>query len=198
MAKALHGMASGTYPFLGKVQPKLFAKGLAAGECAVGGIILAPFVGPVVSGAALAGFSGALLNVYWNTEGMHEPGDPRPTAQGIPMSKDVWMFGAGVGLLADGLLEPAHDKKLQLGTRASAKGRQARKAAKKLAKSNKSTAKQAKEIAKQTRAQLAEGSKKAKRKAGKKAAKATAKTAKKGGGSNGDLASNLAASGHRK
>jgi hypothetical protein len=28
-AKMLHGMATGTYPFLGKVQPKVFAKGLA-------------------------------------------------------------------------------------------------------------------------------------------------------------------------
>ena len=82
-AKALHGLACGTYPFLEKVQPKLFAKGLAAGEVAVGSVLLLPFVSPVVAGAVLTGFSGALLKLYWNTEGMHEPNDPRPTQQGV-------------------------------------------------------------------------------------------------------------------
>ena len=113
-AKALHGMASGTYGFLDKVDPKLFVKGLAAGEFVVGGALLAPFVSPVVAGAGLSAFSGGLLNLYWNTEGMHAPGDPRPTQQGVPIAKDVWMAGIGLGLMVDGLLEPAHNKKVEL------------------------------------------------------------------------------------
>jgi uncharacterized membrane protein YphA (DoxX/SURF4 family) len=143
-AKAVHGMASGTYPFLGKVQPKMFVRGLAVGEIAIGGALLLPIVSPVVAGAALVGFSGALLNVYWNTPGMHEEGSPRPTSQGIGMSKDVWMVGAGVGLLADALLEPAHDKKVEVGAAVAArrgrKARKARKAAKGAAKSHEAAA----------------------------------------------------------
>ena len=95
-AKQLHGMASGTYRFLGKMDPKTFAKVLAVGEITVGGALLLPIVPPVIAGGALLGFSGALLNVYWNTPGMHEDGDPRPTNQGVAMAKDVWMFGIGV------------------------------------------------------------------------------------------------------
>jgi hypothetical protein len=103
-AKAVHGMAVGTYPFLAKVQPKVFIKGLAVGEVVVGGVVLAPFVSPVVAGAALAGFSGALLNLYWKTPGLHEPGDPRPTQQGTPIAKDVWMLAIGTGLVVDAAL----------------------------------------------------------------------------------------------
>lgn len=40
----LHDMAAGTYPFLTKVDPKLFTKALAGGELAVGGMLLAPMV----------------------------------------------------------------------------------------------------------------------------------------------------------
>ena len=53
--------------------------------------VLAPFVSPVVAGLGIAGFSGALLNLYWKTPGMHQPNDPRPTPQGTAISKDVWM-----------------------------------------------------------------------------------------------------------
>src|SRR4051794_4040783 len=113
-AKQLHGFATGTYPFLGKVQPKVYAKALGAGEIAVGGALLLPIVSPVVAGALLAGFSGALLNVYWNTPGMHEEGNPRPTVQGSPLAKDVWMFGIGTALMADAVLDPAHDKLVEL------------------------------------------------------------------------------------
>ena len=97
-AKGMHGMASGAYPFLAKVQPNVFVKGLAAGEIAVGSALLLPIVPPAVAGAALVGFSAALLNTYWRTPGLHEPGDPRPTAQGVALAKDVWMFGIGTSL----------------------------------------------------------------------------------------------------
>ena len=108
-AKSLHGMATGTYPFLGKVEPKTFSRALAAGEIAVGTTLLLPIVPPVVAGAALVGFSGALLNMYWRTPGMHHEGSLRPTSQGTPISKDVWMFGIGLGLMTDAALEGARD-----------------------------------------------------------------------------------------
>jgi hypothetical protein len=57
-----------------------------------------------LAGAALTGFSGSLLSVWWKTPGMHPQGDPRPTQQGIPLAKDVWMLAIGVSLILDALL----------------------------------------------------------------------------------------------
>ncbi|MCW2530236.1 MAG: hypothetical protein JWM76_5096 [Pseudonocardiales bacterium] len=103
-AKAIHGMASGAYPGLARVEPKLFLKLLAGGEIALGAALLTPFVSPGVAGAGLTGFSGSLLGLYWKTSGLHEPGDPRPTQAGTPIAKDVWMLGIGVGLMIDALV----------------------------------------------------------------------------------------------
>ena len=106
-AKSLHGMASGTYPVLGKLEPRVFARTLAVGEIAVGTMLLLPIVPPFIAGAALVGFSGAQLNVYWDTPGMHHQSSLRPTAQGTPIAETVWMFGIGVGLMTDATLEGA-------------------------------------------------------------------------------------------
>ena len=62
-AKSLHGMASGTYPVLGKLEPKVFARTVAVGEIAVGAMLLLPIVPPFIAGTALVGFSGAQLNM---------------------------------------------------------------------------------------------------------------------------------------
>lgn len=105
-ATQLHGLASGTYPFLAKVNPSVFIKGLAAGETVLGAAVVAPFVSPVVAGLGLMGFSGGLLNMYWNTPALHRDGDPRPTQAGVPIAKDAWMFGIGAGLVADGVFSP--------------------------------------------------------------------------------------------
>ena len=43
-AKSLHGMASTSYPFLDKVQPKLLPRRIADGEIAVGTVLLLPIV----------------------------------------------------------------------------------------------------------------------------------------------------------
>jgi uncharacterized membrane protein YphA (DoxX/SURF4 family) len=106
-AKSLHGMACGTYPVLGKLEPKVFARTLAIGEIAVGAMLLLPIVPPFVAGAALVGFSGAQLNMYWHTPGMHYEGSLRPTAQDTPISETVWMLGVGLGLMTDATLEGA-------------------------------------------------------------------------------------------
>jgi len=151
-AQKLHGTAVGTYDFLDKMDPKTFSRTLAAGEITVGTLVLVPIVPPVIAGGALMAFSGLLLNLWWNTPGMHEEGSPRPTPQGSAIAKDVWMFGIGTSLVMDGLLEPAHNKRLELtaaaGERANLKRKQARQARKAAKSSNK--AKLAKAAAKGT------------------------------------------------
>ncbi|GAC1539485.1 MAG: hypothetical protein NVS3B12_25690 [Acidimicrobiales bacterium] len=54
-----------------------------------------------VAGVALSGFSAALLGLYARTPGLRKPGSVWPTPQGTAISKDVWMLGIGLGLLAD-------------------------------------------------------------------------------------------------
>ncbi|MDQ1723430.1 MAG: hypothetical protein QOG52_458 [Frankiaceae bacterium] len=101
-AKGVHGMASGAYPFLGKVPPMLFLKAVAVGEMATGAALLLPFVSNRRAGAALTTFAGGLVTMYLRTPSLHKPGSVWPTPKGIGVSKDVWMLGIGVGLLAEG------------------------------------------------------------------------------------------------
>jgi hypothetical protein len=100
VAGGVHGMASGAFPFLGSIPPEKFLKLLAASEIATGGALLAPFVSNKLAGAALTAFSASLLTLYWRTPGMRKPGSVWPTQQGTAVSKDVWMLGIGLGLLA--------------------------------------------------------------------------------------------------
>ncbi len=100
-AKGIHGMASGAYPFLRSVEPKRFLKLLAAGEIATGATLLAPFVPAALAGAVLTAFSGSLLTLYLRTPSLRRPGSIRPSPAGTAVSKDIWMLGIGVGLLAD-------------------------------------------------------------------------------------------------
>jgi len=104
-ATRLHGMASGTYPFLAKVPPGDFGRLLALTEIGLGGALLLPVIPAWLAGAALSAFSGGLLGMYLRTEGMHQPNSVRPTPQGVPLAKDIWMLGIGLGLLADDLTE---------------------------------------------------------------------------------------------
>lgn len=104
-AGGLHGFASGTYPFLAKVAPGTFAKGLSTAEIAIGAALLTPFVPTAVAGAALTAFSGGLLGLYLRTPGMTKPGKSiAPTQDGLPVSKDVWMLGIGLGLLTQAVV----------------------------------------------------------------------------------------------
>jgi uncharacterized membrane protein YphA (DoxX/SURF4 family) len=102
-AAGVHGMASGAFPVFTSMKSTDFLKTLSIGEIAVGTALLAPFVPPALAGAALTGFSGALVTMYLRTDGLHKPGSVWPTRQGIAVSKDVWMLGIGLGLMADGL-----------------------------------------------------------------------------------------------
>jgi hypothetical protein len=56
-------------------------------------------------GAGLAAFSGGLLGLYARTPGMRKQNSPFPTQQGIPLAKDAWMMGIGLGLVIDDLTD---------------------------------------------------------------------------------------------
>lgn len=100
-AARLHGMATGTYPFLGKLKPEDFARLLSASEIALGAALLTPAVPAGLAAAGLTAFAGGLLGLYVRTPGLRKEGSVFPTQQGIPIAKDVWMLGIGLGLLAD-------------------------------------------------------------------------------------------------
>jgi hypothetical protein len=100
-ATALHGMATGAYPFLQKVRPTTFLKALAGAEIAIGTALLIPIVPNRIAGASLTAFAGGLLTMYLRTPALHKPGSIWPTQAGTGVSKDVWMLAIGVGLVAD-------------------------------------------------------------------------------------------------
>lgn len=100
-AAQVHGFATGTYPFLGSLEPEQFTGLLAKSEIALGSALLAPFVPAKVAGAGLTAFAAGLLGLYLRTPGMRREGSLRPTQDGLPIAKDVWLLGIGLGLLLD-------------------------------------------------------------------------------------------------
>jgi hypothetical protein len=102
-AEAVHGMAANAYPVFKPMQPMQFLRTLAAGELAVGAALLSPVVPTALAGAALTGFSGALLGMYARSPGMRKESSIWPSSQGIAVSKDSWMLAIGLGLIADAL-----------------------------------------------------------------------------------------------
>ena len=104
-AAGLQGMAAGAVPQVGSVSPKVFASGLSIGEIALGGALLAPFVSPVLAGAGLTALGGGLVQLYLKTPGMREEGSIKPSQAGVGLAKDVWLVGAGLTLLLDGLAD---------------------------------------------------------------------------------------------
>jgi hypothetical protein len=108
-AEGLHGMAAGAIPPVARMQPTTFGQALSTAEIALGVGLLLPFVSPVVVGAGLTAFGAGLVQLYLKTPGMREPGSLKPTQDGIGLAKDVWLVGAGLALLGDGLLDGAKD-----------------------------------------------------------------------------------------
>ena len=101
-AKRLHGTAVAAFPFLAEIPPGTFLKALAAAEIATGAALLTPLVPRRLAGAALTAFAGSLLAMYLRTPALHKPGSIWPTPAGTAVSKDIWMLGIGLGLLAGG------------------------------------------------------------------------------------------------
>jgi hypothetical protein len=103
-AAALHGMAVGTYPFLRRIPPRQFVRLLSAAEIALGAALLAPVVPTALAGIGLTAFSAALLGLYLRTPGMRQSGSLRPTQQGTPLVKDLWLLGIGLGFVIEGIV----------------------------------------------------------------------------------------------
>jgi hypothetical protein len=102
-AGKMHGFAAGTYPFLAKLKAKDFTRALAVTEITLGAALIIPVVPSVLVGGGLAAFSSGLLGLYARTAGMRKPGTPLPTENGVPMVKDLWLLGIGLGLVIDEL-----------------------------------------------------------------------------------------------
>jgi uncharacterized membrane protein YphA (DoxX/SURF4 family) len=100
-AKGVHAMASGAYPFLAKVPPSTFLRALSVAEIGTGAALLLPVVPNKVAGAALTAFAGSLVGMYVRTPALRRPNSVWPSQSGIGISKDVWMLGIGLGLMAD-------------------------------------------------------------------------------------------------
>ena len=107
-AQFLHGAAASTYPAVFKdMEPKKFARLLAASEIGVGAALLAPMVSATVAGAALTGFGASLVGMYLRTPSMTLDDGIRPSQEGTAVAKDVWLVGAGLTLLTQGITSAA-------------------------------------------------------------------------------------------
>lgn len=104
-AEALHKMASNAFPVLKGMPPERFLKLLAGTEIAVGSALLLPLIPGAIAGAALTGFSGSLLALYGRTPALRKPGSIWPSQAGTGVSKDIWMLGIGLGLIAGDLAD---------------------------------------------------------------------------------------------
>ncbi len=102
-AEGVHGMASGAYPVVKRVEPKVFNQLLAAGEIAVGAALLLPVVPAGLAGVVLTGFGVALVGLYARTAGVHDK-NYRPTQEGAGLAKDIFLVGIGVSLVVDAAL----------------------------------------------------------------------------------------------
>jgi uncharacterized membrane protein YkgB len=100
-AEGLKSMAVNAYPALEAMQADKFGKLLGLAEISVGAALLTPFIPSRMAGLALAGFSGSLLRMYFKTPALTEADGIRPSQDGTPVSKDVWMFGIAVALILD-------------------------------------------------------------------------------------------------
>lgn len=100
-AAQMHGMAAGAYPFLAGMEPTTFAKLLSRAEIVLGAALLVPVVPTRLVALGLTAFSGGLVGMYLRTPGMTQEDGVRPTQEGTGLAKDVFMFGAGLGMLID-------------------------------------------------------------------------------------------------
>ncbi len=107
-AQFLHGAASSTYPAVFKdMEPSRFARLLAISEMGVGAALLAPMVPATVAGAVLTGFGASLVGMYLSTPSMTLDDGIRPSQEGTAVAKDVWLVGAGLTLLTQGITSAA-------------------------------------------------------------------------------------------
>ncbi|MEV6793242.1 hypothetical protein AB0M87_14850 [Streptomyces sp. NPDC051320] len=115
-AEGLHGFACTAYPFLKKLDAQPFVRLLSAGEILLGAALLVPVVPAAVAGAGVSAFSLGTMGLYLSVPGMREEGSLRPTPDGLPLAKDVWMLGIGLSLMLDDLIERCRHRLLMPGS----------------------------------------------------------------------------------
>lgn len=98
-AEGMQQMATAAVPPVEQLEPRQFGEALSVGEIALGSALLTPFVPSWLAGTGLLAFSSGLVRMYLNLPGMREEGSVRPTQQGTPMAKDVWLLAIGAALV---------------------------------------------------------------------------------------------------
>lgn len=119
-AAGMQEMAANAFPQVKNVPPERFGKLLSRAEIGLGAALVLPFVPTWIAATGLTAFSGALLTMYLKTPGLTEPDGIRPTQQGTPIAKDVFMLGSGLGLILDVLTTPSRAKVKKLRAKARA------------------------------------------------------------------------------
>ena len=112
--KRLQTTAARLVPQVERMQPRTFAKVLAAGEVTLGTALILPVVPAAVAGLGLSAFAASMLAAQRPTNGQHADGPGQPATQATPNATDAWMLGAGISLLLDALTSPAHDKSVEV------------------------------------------------------------------------------------
>lgn len=103
----LHGQASQAFPQVQDMEPEQFGKLLATSEMTLGAALVAvPVVPPLLAGLGLLAFSGGLNRLYLKLPGLRRDGSIRPSQQGMPLAKDVWMTAIGAALVLDSIFSP--------------------------------------------------------------------------------------------
>ncbi|WP_159622739.1 hypothetical protein [Ruania rhizosphaerae] len=100
-AAGLQQMALNAFPQLEALSAEDFGTYLAAGEVALGGSLLTPFLPSKLVGLGLTAFASALVFTYLRTPGLTESDGVRPTQAGIGMAKDIFLLGIGLALLLE-------------------------------------------------------------------------------------------------
>lgn len=103
-AEGTHAMAAGAYPFLDQFTPRVFVKALATTEIALGAALLVPILPRTLVASGFTAFSAGLVGLYLRTPALRRGQyDPRPSADGVGIAKDIIMFGAAASFLLDSL-----------------------------------------------------------------------------------------------
>lgn len=101
-SRTLHQTAAQYVPQVGRMDPRVFSRSLAAGQLTLGAALLLPVVPTAAAGLGLSLLGASLAATKWRTPGMRTP------------TEDVLMAGSGVSLLLDSLTSSAHDKHVEI------------------------------------------------------------------------------------
>lgn len=104
-AEGLQQMATAAVPQVDTLEPTQFGEALSSGEIALGAALLTPFVPSWMGGAGLLAFSSGLVRMYLKLPGTTQEDSVRPTQEGTPLAKDVWLVAIGAALVLDALTD---------------------------------------------------------------------------------------------